>query len=83
MEDQILGDEPLPRGTTIVVLNPTRRVTIKLAARVTGLTEKAINMKIQEGVWREGHEWHRGEDGRRYIDLDGYNAWVVKGKKAA
>lgn len=83
MRDQVLGDTPIPNGSTIVMIQPTRRVVISLAAQVTGLTVKAINQKIDTGEWREGHEWHKAPDGRRYVDLDGYNAWVAKGKKAA
>jgi hypothetical protein len=76
-----LGEVPVPAGATIVVLKPARRVVISLAARLTGLTEKALNQKIDNGDFTEGREWHKGPDGRRYIDLDGYDAWVVSKHK--
>jgi hypothetical protein len=55
---------------------PARFVVIPLGAAVTGLTEKAIRRKIDEGVWREGFEYRRGPDGRIFVDLDGYARWV-------
>jgi hypothetical protein len=55
-------------------------VTIKAAASATGLTEKAIRRKIEQGVWLEGREWRRAPDGRLYISLRGYQAWIESGK---
>lgn len=58
---------------------PARFVTIELGAAVTGLTEKAIRRKIEEGVWVEGREYRRQvDDGRIYIDLRGYEKWVER-----
>ncbi|MBT2325546.1 excisionase [Variovorax paradoxus] len=54
----------------------TTCVTIKKAEELTGYTEKAINTKIDEGVWRCGKEWHKAPDGRRIIDIEGYERWV-------
>jgi hypothetical protein len=50
-----------------------------LFSRMSGLSEKAINDKIDKGVWAEGREWHRAPDGRRYVDVKGYEAWVGSG----
>ena len=61
---------------SVVQVQAASYVTIKLAAVITGLSEKAINGKIDEGIWLEGKEWRRGPDGRRYISLRGYAAWV-------
>jgi len=55
-------------------------VTIKAAAAATGLTEKAIRCKISEGVWVEGREWRRAPDGRLYISMRGYQAWIEGGR---
>lgn len=65
----------------VVVVNvqPADYVTIPLAATITGLSAKAIENKIDEGVWLEGREWKRGEDGRRYVNVSGYVAWVRGG----
>lgn len=58
---------------------PARRVTVELAALCTGLSAKAIRRKIEEGIWLEGQEYHRGPDGRVYVDLEGYDKWVARG----
>lgn len=67
--------------STVVQVAPAPYVTIQLAAAQTGLSEKAIRRKIEEGVWLEGREWRRAPDGRLYISLHGYQAWVERGKK--
>ena len=61
-----------------VTVATARYVVISLAAIKTGLTVKAINRKIEDGVWVENKEWRRGPDGRRYIDMKGYEQWVEK-----
>lgn len=53
-----------------------RYVVIKLAAELTGYTAKAIQRKIQEGVWPEGVMWKKAPDGRVLIDMEGYRKWV-------
>ena len=63
-----------------VGLNPRRYVHLHVAALVTGYTEKAMQQKIDSGVWREGHEWKKAPDGRRLIDLEGYDRWVEGGR---
>lgn len=64
---------PLP-----TVVAPARLVRISLAATVTGLTEKAIRRKIEDGVWAEGKHYHR-RGGGVYIDLRAYERWVETG----
>ncbi len=64
-------------SVTVVQLAPY--VTISRAAAATGLTEKAIRRKIEEGVWLEHREWRRAPDGRLYISVRGYQAWVERG----
>lgn len=56
----------------------SRFVRIPLAAKVLGLTEKAIRRKIEDGIWREGSEYVRGPDGRIYIDLRGVSRWLAR-----
>lgn len=60
------------------LLVPTRFVTIKLAAAMTGLTVGAIEMKIARGVWLEGRQWVK-RDGRVMIDIRGYERWAETG----
>lgn len=65
-----------PDGTIRLV--PSRFVTIKLAAALTGLTEGAITMKIHKGVWLENRQWVK-RDGRVLIDMEGYERWAESG----
>lgn len=53
-----------------------RFVRIRLAAEITGYTEKAIRRKIEEGIWREGAEFKRAPDGNILIDMENYEKWV-------
>lgn len=54
---------------------PARYVRIPLAAVMTGLTEKAIRRKIEEGKWLEGRQFIR-RDGEVYISIRGFEQWV-------
>ena len=65
-------------STPPVTLHPAPYVTIPLAAMITGLTEKAIRRKIEEGKWLEGREYKRSPDGGIFISIKGYAAWVEK-----
>lgn len=51
-------------------------VTVKKAAELTGLTEKAIRRKREDGIWREGREIVIGPDKRIYVDIEGFKKWV-------
>lgn len=70
----------LPRLADRVSVAPARYVTIELAALLTGYSMDAINRKIDAGVWLEGKEWKRPPDGKRLVDMVGYEAWVEGGK---
>ncbi len=63
---------------TVVQVAAAPYVTIPLAAVITGLTEKAIRRKIEEGKWVEGREYRRSPDGGIFISLKGYQQWVEK-----
>lgn len=56
-------------------LVPARFVTIPVAAAITGLTQKAIERKIEKGEWAEGLQYRR-RDGRTFIDIKGYEKWI-------
>lgn len=66
--------------TTSVMINPVRYVRIALFTTISGWTEKAVRMKIEEGVWIEGREYKRAPDGNITIDIQGYERWVEKGQ---
>lgn len=55
---------------------------IPVAAQLTGLTEKAIRRKIEDGSWLEGFQYHRGPDGHIWVDIRGIARWV-RGDAAA
>lgn len=51
-------------------------VTVKVAAVITGLTEKAIRKKIESGKWIEGKEFRRSPDHGIFISIKGFQQWV-------
>lgn len=61
-----------------VQISPAPYVTVHLAAIITGLSEKAIRRKIQEGKWIEGREFRRSPDGGIFISIKGYQNWIEK-----
>ncbi len=63
---------------TVIQVASAPYVRIPLAAHITGLTEKAIRRKIEDGKWIERREYWR-RDGEIYISIEGYNQWVKKG----
>ena len=60
-----------------MVLAPSRFVTVKLAAQLTGLTVKAIEHKMARGTWLLGKHYRKA-DGRIYIDMREVERWVEK-----
>lgn len=62
--------------TTDTLVAPAPYVTIALAAVLTGLTEKAIRRKIEEGKWIEGREFRRSPDNGIFVSLEGYKKWI-------
>ncbi|GGD61266.1 excisionase [Caballeronia grimmiae] len=59
-------------------LPPVHYVTIARAAEMTGLSEKAIRRKIEDGKWLAGREYRRSPDGGIFIDLRAYEKWVER-----
>ncbi len=51
-------------------------VTKKKAAELSGYSEKAIERKIEEGIWLNGVVWIKAPDGRILISTDGIDAWA-------
>ncbi|WDD92826.1 excisionase [Burkholderia sp. FERM BP-3421] len=60
------------------LIAPAPYVTVALAAMVTGLTQKAIRRKIEDGKWIEGKEFRRSPDGGIFISIKGYQQWGEK-----
>jgi hypothetical protein len=59
-------------------VSPAPYVTVDLASAITGLTQKAIRRKIEDGKWIEGREFRRSPDGRIFISIKGYQEWVER-----
>lgn len=66
-----------------IALAPARYVRIPVFCAITGYTERAVENKMREGVWREGQEYRRAPDGHILIDLHAYYRWVEGQSQAA
>jgi hypothetical protein len=51
-------------------------VLLKKAAEMTGLTVRAMELKIARGQWLMGREYRKGPDGHIYVSMKGYESWV-------
>ncbi len=60
----------------LAIVAPAPYVTISLASKITGLSEKAIRRKIEDGKWIEGREYRRSPDGGIFISVKGFMKWV-------
>lgn len=75
---EMAGAAPPPTPARVSI-GHHRYVVISRAAELTGYSAKAIQRKIQDGVWPEGLMWKRAPDKRVLIDMDGYDRWVENG----
>lgn len=57
---------------------PARFVTPQKFEAATGITVKAVERKIERGVWAEGKHFVL-RDGRRLIDMQAFYKWAEKG----
>jgi hypothetical protein len=55
---------------------PAPYVTVKMFAAISGLSEKAVRRKMEEGKWVEGREYRRSPDGGIFISIRDYSKWV-------
>lgn len=53
-----------------------RYILIHKFAEDTGYTVKAIERKIETGVWVEGFQFRKSPDGRIQVDVENYERWV-------
>lgn len=65
-----------------VALHPARFVSLELASTITGYSVRAMQTKIDRGVWLDGHEYIRAPDGRILVDIKGYELWAVGQRRA-
>lgn len=60
-----------------------RYVRLPKFTELSGYTEKAVERKIESGVWTEGKEYRKAPDGHVLVDLQGYERWVEGQSQAA
>lgn len=70
--------ETTERPITVAV-HPGRWVFKKIAAAAKGYTVRAIERKIEDGVWLEGEQWIKAPDGHVLVSLEGIDRWVERG----
>ena len=63
-------------SANIVVVEAARYRRIKAAAAAMGDTPKALERRIEEGIWLEGREYRRAPNGAIYVDMKGVEKWV-------
>ena len=51
-------------------------VLVPVFCLLTGYSEKAVRLKIGDGVWIEGRHYRKAPDGRITMDLQAYCRWV-------
>jgi hypothetical protein len=56
---------------------------IPVFCSLTGYTPKAVQRKIQSGVWIEGRHYRRAPDGHITMNLQAYYEWVEGTKPEA
>ena len=69
-------------ASTALQIRVIRYVLPAKFEELTGYTVKAQERKIEDGVWREGHEYKKAPDGRILINLEGFHQWVENQKQA-
>jgi len=75
--------EPPPAQAPVFV-TPARYVRIgPTAEAATGIPLSSMEKKIERGEWMRDREWVKGPDGRRYLDLRAYEAWVTRASDPA
>ncbi|MEN8170991.1 MAG: excisionase [Pseudomonadota bacterium] len=52
-------------------------VTINKCAELTGYSAKAIQIKKERGIWKEGIHWTKAPDGRIFINIHSIQNWVA------
>lgn len=53
-----------------------RYIRIPKFVEETGYTARAVETKIQRGVWLEGKLYRRAPDGSILMDMEGFEKWV-------
>lgn len=59
-----------------VLALPIRYITLARYSELTGKTTGALHKKIERGVWVEGKQYRRDEEGRIWVDIRGADRWV-------
>ncbi|MES9822780.1 MAG: hypothetical protein ABW147_19670 [Candidatus Thiodiazotropha sp.] len=51
-------------------------MTIKRFSELSGYTKKAIELKVERGVWLKDIHWVKAPDGRILISIKAVEAWI-------
>jgi hypothetical protein len=70
-EITVTNEAPAP-----VYVATDRYVTIALYSVVSGMSQKAVRRKIEDGKWIEGREYIRSPDGGLFVDREGVARWL-------
>jgi hypothetical protein len=60
----------------MIVVAPADLVRLTLFERITGISEKAVLRKIEDGHFRVNKEVVKAPDGKWLVSLPGYYAWA-------
>lgn len=55
----------------------SRYVTIGKFSEISGYSKRAIESKINKGIWAAGIHYRRAPDNRILVDVEMYEQWVV------
>lgn len=61
----------------------TDLVTLVKFEELSGYTPKAVQRKIEEGVWLLGYEAVKARDGKLLVSISGYERWAVDQPRVA
>jgi hypothetical protein len=55
----------------------SRYVTIGKFSEISGYSKRAIESKINKGIWADGIHYRRAPDNRILVDIDTFEKWVM------
>jgi len=57
-------------------MNHSKYVTIQKFSDISGYTKRAVEAKINKGIWAEGVQYRKAPDSRILVDLEMFDKWV-------
>tara|TARA_R110001606_G_scaffold395190_2_gene566933 strand:+ start:8341 stop:8787 length:447 start_codon:yes stop_codon:yes gene_type:complete len=59
------------------VMNQPKYVTIGKFSELSGYSKRAVEAKINKGVWADGIHYRRAPDNRILVDIEVFEKWVM------